>query len=975
MRGNGKLFPVSLVLLLLLFFLGGTFLPAQLFAQNPASALFLEAEARFRKGDYLFALRRYEELIKDYPVSEYVSDAWFRKGVILYRTGKSGESLSVLDRVEKRYGSTRFVEYIPFWKGLAHFSLNDYGKAEQELRRFLSNDPDQLQGDGEKYLALTLQELGLIEAAAETALSALKRELGEEEKGGQSGKSAQPDPWLLAFSVSLLLEAEREEEALSLMEGVDPASFTPQWSFKLAFYKAESLYRKGREEESVSWYETALDASLDTASLAYQRLYSIYRNLQMEEQRDALFDRAQLALAEKPELLNSFLLQAGIEQFRAGSGELAASYFRRVIRTSSIESSRDLALLYLARHIHAKGEREEALSRLSNEASGQSAISEEILFTLANFQTSLEQWREASKSLENLLGSFPETKRRSEAEYLRSYAEYRSGNYSRALALVENIFSSGYTGDNIPNLLRLKSRIHISLNQYDRGIEALKEYLPLAPEDLEAEKDLLRLYYQLKDYQRIIRNAPLLLERLSGDGEDVRYLLALSLVTERRYEDALAQFEMILSGEPDPTIISYALFYSGWSAYRLADFDLAVSRFSDLEKRFPDHELVERALYLHGWSLFSLGRYEEASRTFGKYGQQVAGRDADKGIFMYARSLAAAGNIEYATAAYQSLIGQKQSDYTDDALYAYAQLLQGEGRYDEAATAYYDLWQRYKTGIFAEDALYNRAELFYLQGAYGKAGDAFYFYRTRYPSGKLVDASLHYGARAALQQGEPYRAILLWEKLIEDHPKSTYHVDALEGLAREYQGVGEYRKSLAFYSRLLALYPDRGELIDAETAVSTLSKILDGANPAEARFEAVVEREGTSSREGVEATMELARIYLNRYDRKEGEARELLERVVEVSDRYGEAAARAYYLLGDLSFSQENLKKAVRFYLDAAAFGVDEDFSAKSLYRAAETAQEGGDRQTAAEIIRKIEASYPGSEWAARGRDLLEGRE
>lgn len=953
-------FGFSLILFLLVVVAG-------LFAQDPAAELFMEAEARFRKGDYLFALRRYEELIRDYPVSEYTADSWFRRGVILYRTGKSAEALGVLDRVEKRYGSTRFYPFIPFWKGLAHYSLEEYGRAEEELRRFLAAEPEQLPGEAEQYLALSLQKLGLTGEAGKIALSSLKRSGGE------------PDPWMLNFTVSLLLEAGEEEQALSLMEGIDPGEFRKPWSLQLAFYKAESLYQQGREDDAFPWYELALEAPLETASLAYQRLYTIYRSLGMEEKRDALFDRAQLALAEKPELLNRFLLQAGIEQFQSGSADLAASYFRRVARSSTVPDSRDLALLYLARHAHAEEETEEAVRLLAEEASGTSGVSEEILFTLAAFYLSREQWDDAAAGLERFLGSYPGTERRAEAEYLRAYAEYRRGNLSRALALVENIFSAGYTGSNTPDLLRLKSRIHIGLQQYGDGIATLKEYLPLRREDLEAEKDLLRLYYLTGDYPRIAKHAPALLERIEESAGqissvDVRYLFALSLVAEKSYEEALNQFDLILAGDPEETILSYTLFYSGWSAYRIGRFQLAVDRFSALETGFPDHELSRRSLYLQGWSLFSLGSYDEAAAAFGRYGQQVSGRDADKGIFMYARSLAAAGNVEYATAAYQSLIGQERSAYADDALYAYAQLLQGEEKHEEAASAYYQLWEGYKTGPFAEEALYNRGELFYLQGDYTRAGDAFYFYRTRYPSGKLVDASLHYGARAALAQDEPFRAILLWEKLLEDYPESSYQVDALQGLAMQYQKAREYRTALGYYSRLLALYPERAGEIDAQKEVSALGKILAGADPAEARLQVLVEEEGTASRQGIDAMMELARIYLNKYDRQEEAAVQLLKQVADASDRFGDSGARAFSLLGDLALSDENYPEAVRLYLEAAAAGEEGDLAARALFRAAETALLAGDRNSAMEIVRKIETAYPGSEWAARGRELMEVR-
>ena len=53
--------------------------------QEPAEELFREAESRFRNKNYELALDRYDALIRQYPLSDYVPDAQFRKAVCLYR--------------------------------------------------------------------------------------------------------------------------------------------------------------------------------------------------------------------------------------------------------------------------------------------------------------------------------------------------------------------------------------------------------------------------------------------------------------------------------------------------------------------------------------------------------------------------------------------------------------------------------------------------------------------------------------------------------------------------------------------------------------------------------------------------------------------------------------------------------------------------------------------------------------------------
>ncbi len=947
-----------LTLLVFLFF-GAA---AALSAQDQALTLYREAEVRFRKGDYLFALQRYDEIIERYPVSAYVADSQFRKAVILYRTGKAEEALNLLNRVERRYASTRFFRYVPFWKGVISFSLERFEDAASELSAYLEGNPDQLVPDAWRYLALARKRLGEGAAAADAAVSAL-----------ESLRHTSEDPYTLSLALSMLLDAEREEEALSYIGPVQLEQLPAEWRKRLAFYKGEALFRAGEVEESVEYFRQALDAPPETAASAYGRLYGIYRELGRDEARLELYDRAMVALAGVPDMLNRFLLQAGIEQFHEEALELSESNLRRVMRTTADRGQADLAVLYLARIYSLQGRTGEAIGLLENREQSTGDLSGELLYTLAAFLADNREWVDAARRLDRYLARFPESGRREEAEYLRAYCEYRSGNFRKALDLVDNIFSAGYSGRNTNRLLRLKSRVHVGLKDYGSGIDTLMEYIPLSPDDLEALIDLLRLRYQQKEYRRVVETTPAIIERNPQQKETVEYLLGLSLVALKEYEEAMKVFDRLLSGAPEGITESYALFYAGWSAYRVGAYEIAEARFSRLVRKFPDHELALRSEYMKGWVFYSMGNYTEAAASFGDYGQKMEGRQAEEGIFMYAKSHAAAGNSTLAAAAFQSLLGQKGSAYADDALYEYAQLMQKLGRSEEAGRSYYQLWQQYKNSPFAEDSLYNRGELLFLNGQFEEASEAFYFYRTRFPRGKLADASLHYGALAATRTGAPFRAILLWEKLLDEHPKSSFYSDALEGAAGLYRDVGEYRKAIGLYTRLITFFPGQAEKAGAKREVDTLRRILEGSGQREAALQVTVESEGTGSRKGAEAMVELARMYLNRYDRKEEEALKLLERVTAYADTYPSAASEAYYLLGETAIEQGDPRAAVERFLESAARG-DDDTSARALYRAAEVAEDAGDRALSERMVRQLEMTFPGSEWAVRGRELIGGR-
>jgi len=106
-------------------------------AQQTDRELFNEAERRFQSQDYELAIDRYDTLIREFPVSQYIPDAQFRTAVGLYRLDRLDEALGLLDLVERRYRSTRYLGYVPFWRGVILYEQGSYDEALPSLTTFV----------------------------------------------------------------------------------------------------------------------------------------------------------------------------------------------------------------------------------------------------------------------------------------------------------------------------------------------------------------------------------------------------------------------------------------------------------------------------------------------------------------------------------------------------------------------------------------------------------------------------------------------------------------------------------------------------------------------------------------------------------------------------------------------------------------------------------------------------------------------
>ena len=116
---------------------------------------------------------------------------------------------------------------------------------------------------------------------------------------------------------------------------------------------------------------------------------------------------------------------------------------------------------------------------------------------------------------------------------------------------------------------------------------------------------------------------------------------------------------------------------------------------------------------------------------------------------------------------------------------------------------------------------------------------------------------------------------------------------------------------------------------------------------------------------------DLARLYIYSGESKVDQGYQMLQKVA--SEGSGITAARAVYLEGEYFYRKSDLMEAAKRFVSAAATGAaDADFSASSLYRAAEMMKLGERPDQVDALVKKMTDAYPSSPWTARARRLQE---
>lgn len=948
------------------------------FAQSPDRELYVEAESRFRSGDYELALDRYSALVREYPLSQYVPDAQFRRGVSLYRLGEHREALDLFQTIQRRYRSSRYLDLVPFWLGLIQYTLEDYTASDEHFSAFLARNPSsELASQALLYRGICRVQLGQSDAAR----ADFGRLLEQTEPESQ--------PYALVMYVSLALQAGQPEQVSEVFERVSVNRVPEQWRDRLLLYAAEAYWAQDELEAAEELYREVLAAPPEISSVAYQRLFMAAQQREDDEALRRIIRQAETQLAGMPSVLKEFWLRIGIESYRDEKPDLSESYLQRVWDLRESHEISGTVPLYLAALLDDRGDTDSAIqvleTYLEDEANQQHR--DLVLLRLGNLYVDTELWDLAANRLERFLSEFPASALTADAGYLYVYTLYRQNRYRDALERIQWLFDQARTGSHTFQLLRMRAMLHRLSGDNEQAVATLRSYIPLNREDIGARLDLAKILFQMHDYRNVIREV----ESMIGDFPDLsgthpraylsaQYLVGLSHIASRDYAPAADALAVMAQQELErhdlASIYPYALFYHGWSLYRLNEYRDAVAVFRTFTEYSPDHELSDRAHYLAGWCAYSAEDYETAAEFFSALVHGFRSTPLkDKGRFLLAKSLAAEDKYEEAATTFQTLyVDGSESAFADDARFEHANLLLLMDREEQAVREYYELYQRFPQSPLAEEALYKRGEILYGAGEYHEARDAFYLYRQSFPRGKLVDAALYWGGLAAATVDETFGALLLWEKLIDQYRESPFRSDAVHRSAEIYAESGDFRKALSLYTEMLAVYPDEAAAVEAEKRADELRYLLLGLSDREAELSAAIGREGGArTKAGRTALVELARIYIYEGAGKQDLAVSMLNDVINHEEEDPESAAQAQYLIGEYHYREGNLEKAGNAFLDAALMNPsDRDHMAQSMYRAAEMTQLAGNRREARALVDRIAESFPYSQWAEEGRKLLE---
>lgn len=927
-----------------------------------ARSIYEEAQRRFDSGTYELSIERFRVLRREYPNSEYVLQSTLRIGQSLFYLGEyhaAYEEFARL-RVRAQRGGELQQEAV-FWSGLTDFQLANYPEAIQAFSVYLEN------GGPQRSRAFLYRGVAYIEEGSDSEGRADLTEARNDLDGAERG-------YAVAKLLAALDRLGDDEEIIAIFrEETEERSISEAYRESVFRLAADALFRQGKTEESRQVYRDLARFSTESAQWAYQRLYQIAENLGDREEMDRVFRRAEERLASEPERLRAFWLALGSDAIRSERYELAELYLSRLWQLRETEVVPGMAALLLATSLERQGRVSEGIDVLEESLSedmqsDETEYDRSVLLARLLFQE--ERFDESVRAISQIEGF----ENRAPSLYLWSIASFRLERYSEVIRRLET--PQGQTvSREIPSIVHIYARSLLEDGRPRDAVGAYRLYLAERPSDVNVRVELIRGLVLSKEFSAALQE----IDRIDRADLDTRreneieYLTGLSRFHRQEYPGAIESFSRVEDLRYEP-LLSYHL---AWSLYRTGAVTEASRTIATVLDALPPSLAIDGS-YLYGWTLYAQDR---AGRAVDVLLPLIGSGPSASQMVEIRRLLAASyldlGEDDDAIAQYQAILSESDAASRGEHWNRYAAVLAAVGR-DEAAVAEYDeIADRYESTEIGAEALLEAGQILATIGRYADGRERFRRYRNRYPDGPSLDRALYWGGQASLELNEAERALLWWEPLVQEYPRSSYTPRALYESAVIHAQANRRREALELFDRYVAAYPEGGDRAEAERRRQELRLQQSGLSSLEAGLWAELEPANgdpppVGSDRWFELVLQLGQIAIREQITLSFERGRIVPKLLEATEFEGDASAEAGILLAEYYQRRGETRRAIERYVAAASTdGASDELRAQSLFRLAELADAEGDSQTASHAASELIERYPETIWADQARRLI----
>ena len=570
-------------------------------------------------------------------------------------------------------------------------------------------------------------------------------------------------------------------------------------------------------------------------------------------------------------------------------------------------------------------------------------IAIEAVYRLGKAYEDLKKYEEAATTFAQLTRDYPESSYLTSALYREAWAWFSAKKYDQAWGKAKALqdrpqlpdFNQFHVG--IQYLLGLT---RFENQAYDEAIREFGRVLVL-PSDLpewdvyqpQAQYQIVWCCFLKADYQKTQVEANLFWEQFPNHplGGDVLFISGESYYQEEKYDQALVQYQSLVSKYPESQYLAEAFFKSGQCEMEMKDYEQAVEFFSDFQKRLPQNKLAAEASLMEGEAYMASQAYPQAVIAFQTYYRTYPDHpQIEYGLYKLALCFQRLGDYSKLAEVCQELLDRNpESPYQAMALFwtAYEWDRKDENR--QAEIQFIELLRNFPQSPYSSEARLRLAMIYYRKDQPLEAARHFLvLIDSENPPGALDPNIYFWTAEQNINKKEYLRAIRVYSQLADRYPRNDIIEEASYRTAQCYASMQEWESAAEFYQRVLDDFPEGSFFEPASLGLGTANCHLKKYSLAVHQLETLT------------GSLDPA-----------------------IAAQAGITLGEAYEHIGETD-------KAVSAYLKVAFLYEHPEMVPEAYWKAALLLDKRGDREQAKKHLQELQRLYPKSNYAKKAQKL-----
>lgn len=526
-----------------------------------------------------------------------------------------------------------------------------------------------------------------------------------------------------------------------------------------------------------------------------------------------------------------------------------------------------------------------------------------------------EDFDNALKYYQLAYENYPNNKLRDYSLYSIGWTLQRKKEYGKAVEWYRKLtteFPDGVLSS--ASLVRI-GECYYYVKDYRKAIDELTKaqgIIKTEEEKGEAEYLVGESYYHLDDFERARTHYEKFLETFLSHSlkREVIYALGWTHLKQNKFQKAIEVFDQVIEGYDQ--VAQGALFRKGIAQKLSGQSEAALKTWNEVSDRWPRGEYSDNAIYQSGIALYEGNRTKESQRAFERIVNEFPKSDVLPDAYrMLGECFIIEGRFEQARDVFEKAINHREASFDArlSASFQYSWSLFKLKKYSEASKAFSQFVNTYEKHPKALEARYWLAESEYLRGNFAAAAREYQIVAAVPQAAKREEAL--YGAGWSLyKQNEFHKSIEFFEKLVATYPNGKFGFDARLRIGDSYFFLKDYAKASGSYRAAIRIFPENESLDYAYYQLAQTYYRMNDHTSAVQQFSALM-KNFPKSQLADDAQYAIGWIWF--------QAKQYSEAILEFqklirSYPNSELIPRAYYSIGDAYYNQQKYTAAEKSY-------------------------------------------------------------